>query len=133
MLKNLVFTLVLIRKFLVTALVGVAMWISPAVAHHSHGNYQLEGLIRLQGTVQEVHWMNPHAWIYLDVTELGTESGLWVLEGGSIAALTRRGWARDDIGAGDAISVRCHQLRDRSKGCLLGFITTEGGEEKEWD
>ena len=34
---------------------------------------------------------------------------------------------------GSTIGVRCHQLRDGSSGCLLGFITLEGGVEKMFD
>ena len=105
----------------------------PAAGHHSHGNYELHQYTHLQGTVREVLWMNPHAWIHLEVTDESGESSLWALEGGSVAALTRRGWQQDDIQPGDAISVRCHQLRDGSQGCLLGYVTQEGGVEKEFD
>lgn len=102
-------------------------------AHHSHGNYELHDYTYLSGTVKEVLWINPHAWIHLEVeNEDGTMSN-WALEGGGIAALTRRGWKQDDIQAGDRISVRCHRLRDGAPGCLLGYVTTENGEEKEWD
>lgn len=105
----------------------------PAWSHHSHGNYLTTEYTQLQGTVREFHWMNPHTWIYLDVTGDDGETVLWVLEGASPAELLRDGWARDDVEVGDTISVRCHQLRDRSNGCLLGFLTPEGGVEKEWD
>jgi hypothetical protein len=37
------------------------------------------------------------------------------------------------VKVGTNISVRCHQLRDGSTGCLLGFITPEGGVEKMFD
>ena len=104
-----------------------------AAAHHSHGNYQLHNYTYLTGTVEEVIWINPHAWIHLSVPDNGGGSTLWALEGGGITALNRRGWKRDDIQAGDTISVRCHQLRDGSNGCLLGYVTPEGGVEKEWD
>ena len=103
------------------------------VAHHSHGNYELHNYTHLSGTVREVLWINPHAWIHLEVDNAdGTTTG-WSLEGGGINALTRRGWQPDDIQAGDKISVRCHRLRDGAPGCLLGYVTTENGEEKEWD
>jgi len=104
-----------------------------SVAHHSHGNYQLHNYTYLSGTVKEVLWINPHAWIHLEVNNADGTTSDWALEGGGINALTRRGWKPDDIQAGDAISVRCHRLRDGAPGCLLGYITTENGVEKEWD
>jgi hypothetical protein len=45
----------------------------------------------------------------------------------------RGGWTPDSVQEGDTISVRCHQLRDGSNGCLLGYLTPEGGVEKEFD
>ena len=105
----------------------------PAAAHHSHGNYSLLEYTHLQGEVKELLWLNPHVWIHLDVTDDNGESAMWALEGGGINALTRRGWARDDVKPGDSISVRCHQLKDGSRGCLLGYVTPPGGVEKEFD
>ena len=116
-----------------SALAALAVSSLPAWSHHSHGNYLTTEYTHLQGTVREFHWMNPHTWIYLDVTGDDGETVLWVLEGASPAELMRDGWSRDDVNVGDDISVRCHQLRDGSNGCLLGFVTPEGGVEKEWD
>jgi hypothetical protein len=87
----------------------------------------------LEGIVSELLWINPHTWIYLEVADSDGNPVIWALEGGSPGALTRRGWRPDSVTAGDTIKVRCHQLRDESTGCLLGFVTPEGGEEKEWD
>ena len=115
------------------ALGAAAAWLLPAWGHHSHGNYIMTEYTHLEGTVKELHWMNPHTWIYLEVAGEDGETAIWALEGGSPGALTRRGWAPDSVEAGDHISVRCHQLRDRSNGCLLGFVTPPGGDEKEWD
>ena len=104
-----------------------------AVAHHSHGNYDVNNYVELQGRVSELLWLNPHTWIYLEVEDEPGEPVVWALEGGSPGALTRKGWQPDSVQAGDRIKVRCHQLRDGSNGCLLGFVTPPGGEEKEWD
>ena len=123
----------LTRKILAIAATAAIIWGLPASAHHSHGNYILDEYTLLEGTVREVHWINPHTWIYLDVENENGEMQLWALEGGGIGAITRRGWTREDVVAGDTIAVRCHQLRDKSKGCLLGYVTTEGGVETEWD
>lgn len=105
----------------------------PALAHHSHGNYEMTEYISVEGTVTEIHWINPHSWIYLSVTDENGASALWALEGASVGELRRRGWTEDSIEPGDRISARCHQLRDRSTGCLLGYVTTEGGEERLFD
>ena len=34
---------------------------------------------------------------------------------------------------GDTVKVRCHPLRDGSRGCLLGFLKTKDGDVKDWD
>lgn len=122
-----------VRKLLYIFLVCASVSILPAAAHHSHGNYILDEYTLLEGTVREVHWINPHTWIYLEVEDENGEPQMWALEGGGIAAITRRGWTRESVVPGDTINVRCHQLRDLSLGCLLGYVQPEGGEEKEWD
>ena len=105
----------------------------PALAHHSHGNYQMTEYTHLNGTVKEIHWISPHSWIYLEVIDDNGLPTVWGLEGASVATLRRRGWTEDSVKVGDSISVRCHQLRDGSNGCLLGFVTPEGGVEKLFD
>lgn len=119
------------RRRLATTM--LALLAVPAAAHHSHGNYDVNNYIELQGRVSELLWLNPHTWIYLEIEDGSGEPVIWALEGGSPAALTRGGWRPDSVQAGDEIKVRCHQLRDGSNGCLLGFVTPPGGEEKEWD
>ena len=105
----------------------------PVLAHHSHGNYQMTEYTLVNGTVKEIHWINPHSWIYLDVIEDTGQHAVWALEGASVATLRRGGWTEESVKVGDPISVRCHQLKDGSNGCLLGFVTTEGGVEKIFD
>ena len=111
----------------------LSTWAPVLWAHHSHSNYFTSEYTLLEGTVTEFHWMNPHTWIFLEVMDADGQAVVWALEGASPTELIRDGWARDEVGVGDQISVRCHQLKDRSNGCLLGFLTPEGGVEKEWD
>jgi hypothetical protein len=105
----------------------------PSWAHHSHGNYIMTEYLNLEGTVSEVHWVNPHIWIYLEVDDGSGEPAIWALEAAGASGLARKGLTKDTVQAGDTISVRCHHLRDRSNGCLLGFLTIPGQEEVEWD
>ena len=102
-------------------------------AHHSHQNYFRGEFTHMEGTIAEVHWMNPHTWVYLEVTDAGGQSTVWALEGAAVTTLLREGWTHEMVEVGDTISVRCHPLKDGSPGCLLGYITMGNGVEKEFD
>jgi len=104
-----------------------------SLAHHSHGNYDVRTYTELQGTVADYIWLNPHAWIYLNVDDGEGGTVTWALEGGSITELSKHGWHKYSLQSGDKISVRCHALRDGARGCLLGYVTPEGGEERVFD
>ncbi len=112
----------------------------PAWAHHSHGNYDATYWSTLEGTVKQVHRINPHSWIYMEVKDENGQTKVWALEATGPSGLDRRGIKRDDVKAGDTIKVRCHKLKDGTSGCLLGFVTPMHGDaarghgvEKEWD
>jgi hypothetical protein len=112
----------------------------PIQAHHSHQNYAISDLIVLEGTVTEMHLINPHSWVYIEVKDAKGEAKLWALEATGPGGLLRNGIKREDVKVGDAIKVRCHALRDGGPGCLLGFLTPTHGDasrghgiEKEWD
>jgi hypothetical protein len=106
---------------------------APATAHHSHANYAQKEWVELEGTVTNVHWLNPHVWIFLEVASETGDPVVWAMEGGSIRTLTQGGWQRDSVHPGESISARCMPLKDRSAGCLLGFISTAEFDNKEFD
>lgn len=104
----------------------------PVSAHHSHGNYAKE-FIDLEGVVTEVALINPHSWVFMNVTDDSGRTTEWALEGTSRTALERLGVTPGYIGPGDRIKVRCHPLRDGSEGCLLGFMQARDGSILDWD
>ena len=103
-----------------------------ATAHHSHGNYT-DTFTDLQGTVKEVHLLNPHSWVYMDVRNANGQMQTWAVEATNKIGLERIGVTADTVKPGDTVKVRCHPLRDGSRGCLLGFLKTKDGEVKDWD
>ena len=114
--------------------------VSHATAHHSHGNYDVTQFIPVQGTVKEVHWINPHSWIYFEVKDQNGKTTQWAAEAADPSTIQRNGVKREDVKPGDMIKLRCHRLRDGSNGCLLGFVTPMHGDaargngiEKKWD
>ena len=125
--------MVSIRNRVFCLLLPMLVSVGSVFAHHSHSNYETTEFTHLQGSVSEFHWINPHTWIFIEVLDAEGEAAIWALEGASPTELRRDGWREDDVQVGDTISVRCHRLKDGSNGCLLGFVTPEGGVEKEWD
>ncbi len=126
----------MLRKLTAVLIVASA----PALAHHSHANYDISKWLEIEGTVKQVVLIAPHSIVYLDVENEKGEMAIWALEATAPAGIYGNGVSRDDVRAGDRIKARCHQLRDGANGCLLGFITPLHGDaarghgvEREWD
>ena len=103
-----------------------------ASAHHSHGQYE-ETFKDISGVVKEVHFVLPHSWVYIEVKDPKGEPQLWALEATGRTQLERAGVTKAYIKAGDTIKARCHQLRDGTNGCLLGFLKAADGTVRNWD
>ena len=77
-----------------------------ALAHHSFAAvFDAKSPVEKSGTVTEVEWMNPHAWIYIDVEEESGGVVNWAFELGSPNGLIRRGWNRQSVQVGDSVSI----------------------------
>ena len=104
----------------------------PSSAHHSHGNYAAT-FTDVEGVVKEVHLVNPHSWIYVEVRSAGKQAEMWALEATSRVGLDRVGITKNPLKIGERIKARCHPLRDGSSGCLLGFVKRGDGRIENWD
>ena len=120
---------------LMTCLTGacvVLIWLS-ASAHHSHGQYE-ETFRDIEGVVKELHLLTPHSWLYIEVKDAaGGAPQVWALEATTRGQLEKMGISRDSLKAGEVVRARCHPLRDKTNGCLLGFLKTSDGSVKDWD
>ena len=90
----------------------------PALAHHSFAMFDQRKVMTLEGTVHEFQWTNPHAFIELDVAG-AARAQRWSIELNSPNNLTRQGWRRTSLKAGEAISVRVAPLRNGNTGGLF--------------
>ncbi len=111
---------------------AVCVCTMPASAHHSHGQYE-ETFRDIQGVVKEMHLLTPHSWVYIEVSSGAGEPELWALEGTNRVGLEKIGVTTDYVKPGDTIKARCHPLRDKNNGCLLGFLKARDGSVKDWD
>src|SRR5436189_1453834 len=74
-------------------------------AHHGNSAYDEQARVPIKGVVTEFIWTNPHAQIYLDVKEKSGAIVHWAIETNSPGILTRAGWTRRSLKAGDEVTV----------------------------
>jgi hypothetical protein len=98
------------------ALVAVlVLAVEPASAHHAFAaEFDAKKPIKLQGTVTKMEWINPHAWIHIDVKKTDGTVEEWMIEAGTPNTLLRRGLTRDSLKKGTEIVVDGYQSKDGS-------------------
>ncbi len=83
------------------------------VAHHAFAaEFDAKRPIKLQGTVTKVEWINPHAWIHIEVKKPDGTVEQWMIEGGTPNTLFRRGVNKNSLPAGTVIVVDGYQAKD---------------------
>ena len=106
------------RARLLSYIAGAACAVAGVVAANAHHAFSAEfdntKPIRLEGTVTKWEWINPHAWVNLDVVNEAGEVEQWRVEGGAPNALIRRGWTKDSLPPGTEIIVEGFLARDGS-------------------
>jgi Family of unknown function (DUF6152) len=123
----------------------------PLAAHHSFAaEFDSTREIKITGSVADVEWQNPHAWIHVDALEVcerpaaprgsdepaaswtcathdANEAPDWGFELGSPNGLMRLGWNRNTLGLGDTITVEGSRARDDSNNGNARSVTTADG------
>jgi hypothetical protein len=58
----------------------------------------------LTGRVTRLEWVNPHAWLYIDVADERGGTTSWKLQMGSPNSLVRRGWTKNSLRVDDHVT-----------------------------
>ena len=122
-----------IEAALTAACVALAAFIAAprAVAHHSFSaEFDIGRPVELTGTVTEIEWTNPHAWVHLETVDADGNRERWAVELLGINALVRSGMSPRNVSAGDVLTVTGFGARNGTNTANASSVTrTETGEQ----
>ena len=101
----------------------------PLAAHHAFAaEFDAKRPVKLRGTVTKMEWINPHAWIHVDVKKADGTVEEWMIETGTPNTLLRRGFTRDSLKTGTEVIVDGYQSKDGSLRANGRDITLPNGQ-----
>ena len=99
----------------VAAGIGLLLTVEPVLAHHSFAaEFDAKRPVKLRGTITRMEWINPHAWIHIDVKGPDGNVVNWMIEAGTPNTLFRRGFTKDSLVPGMEILVDGYVSKDGS-------------------
>jgi hypothetical protein len=109
--------------------VAASLFAAPALAHHSFAIFDQNKVNYVTGTVKQFEWVNPHAWLNIDITDASGKTATWAFEGGSVAQLAALGWKKDMFTTGEKVEVGFRPMKDGSRGGQLMSAKTPAGQK----
>ncbi len=115
----------MIRKF--TFVVASIAAAAPAHAHHGGGTFDLNRSVTYNGVLTRVELVNPHSWLYFDVTDANGKVSHHRCEMRSVHVLRRSGWNKEQFPVGKDIIVEAAPDRVDPNSCYLNTIRFKDG------
>ncbi|SRR5579885_506891 len=109
-------------------LLGFTFNSAPVMAHHSTAMYNMTNPVTVTGVVERFEWTNPHAYIYLKVTDENGKTTEWTVEMMSLNHLKGYGWSHSTIKPGDTISCTGGPARSGDPVMLTSLVKLPNGE-----
>ena len=118
------------KLFIVVVGLGLVVAAVPVLAHHSFAaEYDASKAVKMTGTVTQMEWINPHAWIHIDVKKPDGKVESWMVEAGAPNALLRRGFNKQSLLPGTVITVEGYQAKDGANRANGRDITYQDGRK----
>ena len=105
----------------------LAAWPRAAHAHHGIINFDMNKEVDVAGAVTRLAFVNPHSWLYFDVTGADGRVTAWKCELRGATVLRRSGWSAGMFATGTRVRVSGAPDRTEPNTCYLGTIVFENG------
>jgi hypothetical protein len=118
------------KSYIAGAIGSLLLAAAPAAAHHAFAaEFDVNQPVKVKGTLTKVEWVNPHAWIYVDVKGADGKVVNWHFELGPPNALFRLGWKKDSIPTGIEVEVTGYRAKSVEAVANGRSITLPDGRE----
>lgn len=98
-----------------------------AFAHHGGAEYDLQATVVFHGKLTSVDMINPHSWIYFDITSPGGRIEHHRCEMRSVHVLRRSGWTKERFPVGQQVTIEASPNRTDPLSCYLQTIVAADG------
>ena len=111
------------------AIAMMALFTAPVLAHHAFSaEFDADRPVRLTGSITKVEWINPHAWMHIDVKDDQGQVTKWSIELAAPNAMIRRGWNNNSIPVGTEVVIEGWQAKNGSNVANGGHVTLPDGQ-----
>jgi len=88
----------------------------PVAAHHSAAaEFDISKPVTLKGVVTRAEWINPHAWLHMDVKDAGGNVVPWMVELASPSILKRAGVTKDALNQAGEVTIEVWLAKDGAR------------------
>ena len=97
--------------------------------HHSFAaEFDGSAIQTIKGTVVEFQWMNPHAYLVVEVTDASGKKATWGIQSRNLSILKRQGLSKQTFQPGELVTVELYHHHDRLKNIgFARYITKANG------
>ncbi|MCP5143522.1 MAG: hypothetical protein H6978_01730 [Gammaproteobacteria bacterium] len=122
------------NRLLAAAAMAMFMASSGALAHHSFSaEFDIGRPVEITGTLTEIEWTNPHAWLHLEVKNDKGEVEEWSVEMLGVIALVRGGMTPQTVKPGDALTITGFGARNGSTTANASSVKRADTGEMLWN
>ena len=116
------------RRTLLAAAAGLLLAAVPVNAHHAFAEeFDINGPVKLEGTLTRWEMINPHSWFHLDVKGPDGKVVPWMIEAGSPNQLIKLGVTKNTLAIGTEFIIEGYQAKDgTNKGVGRNFLFADG-------
>ena len=115
------------RSLAVALVLAVLFTAVPSFGHHSTTMYNMANPVTVTGIVKRFEWTNPHAYIYLEVTDEKGAKVEWAIEMMSLNHLKGYGWSHTTVQPGDMISCTGGAAKSGDPAMLSSLVKLADG------